>query len=423
MKQDLDCLYPSFLQQGCQTTSTGPSGDLDARQAGPVFPGPLQGDTSPAGGDPCPTCLSSFSGPTSGEAASVAPTATTDQLRACRCSWAHAGDKARAGYTGGEPVAASRVVSRHAVSVNRSVPGAGLGSVGGLSKVDTSNTVPSGEAGSLPQETRVAAGMVSPELVRIRVGGPCEGDKVSCDANGVAVAGANAVVGGVPSLVHYHQSLADQAVLHVDHHAHGTADSPEDKMVVDVGADVERVAPMVLEAPKVDNSNVEAPAAAGDAEQDRGTPGVSGTRDMTSLGVNGEKPREQEGSVEGRESVKEGMRIVVKQETLVKDGRVRSAQWSPPSAQSMMPLYHQGPSGSSDGYAFVEAVPGVSEPEQHVTAGATPVVSAEKSEGALQGGVGDGRVEEMLTDADTISRLSQSLAQVRLGGAMCRCSW
>lgn len=155
-----------------------------------------------AGGDPCPSCSSHT--PVSSVAA--------DPYRPCRCGRAHAGDKARGGYTGGEPVAAADAVR---------VESGGGGGDGGMNC--------SGDKGGSGRE---GAMVVAPEAGVGRVGmGAVDGD-----AAAAAVTVGGAVTATVSTEEQQPRGLREGSSLAVSGQGEVEAQAADDgrTMVVDV---------------------------------------------------------------------------------------------------------------------------------------------------------------------------------------------
>lgn len=174
-----------------QTASPVSPSTTTATTAGPV-----------AGGDPYPSCSSS---------ASIGnPFSET-----CQCGWANAEDKAREGFTGGEPVAAARVYcfAPARASINRvgsEITGrVGVSTVGGV----TGGVVFQGLVGF--QENGISPGAFAPQVMGGGGGG-------GIGTGGMPMPGVN----GVGAFLGPQQ----QQRQHDLHEA-------EDRMVVDVGAE------------------------------------------------------------------------------------------------------------------------------------------------------------------------------------------
>lgn len=385
----LVCTFVQEQEQGGVATVRDAARELETSRL--LSLGPPSGEACAAGGDPCPTCFSASS-PSTSQAAVSGASPQSGGLQGCSCGAGVVQDEALSGHTGGEPIAASGLPpGRLAVSLRKQAASCVVGEGVVASALGRSEGSKGGvveRAGRVSQERGVplSPDMVAPEMLRVDIsdqGG--NGEAVSCGgAAGMMMPGANVVVGDVRALVHHQQAASSQGPLESSVHPqlhpgsqgqpHHLSESSEDRMVVDVGAEVERPATQVTPLGTVTengagvNGGVESSTVAK-------VPVVrepGGIADSVGASVcNGS----------GVSAGEEGMRIVVKRETMGTNGRSFPGSWVQPVSQGpTLQVQHQVAS---------------------VLAGSTTSC------------VGGEMAQEVLGEDDTMSRLAQSLEQVR----------
>lgn len=390
--------------------------------------------SSPAGGDPCPTCASSF--------CSTNPSA--DHSRTCRCDWAHPEeDKARGGYNGGEPVAASGAVApppppaaaagAHVLansninSTTTTRAAAVITAVGGVAVLN------SGRPGEDQAANGVSPGMVAPDLMGVGVrsggggGGKMGGMIISAGGRGNGLPAINSEVSDTNSVRALAQRQYQQRQQQQQIHDHPYPNPhSEDNVLVDVGAE----GLVTTQTPTTGSSGLggkldvaRATVAGGEEEGDAEGGAVSGLARLLPFGGEGVVVSGQEGGNVGRVGVVgdgvEAMSVVKSERNpFGQDGRTLPPPWSQQQQQQQQHVIDpQDQAAQAAGVSMAMMMtPHLQGSLQGAGAPTIPEQAVGNTSSTLNGererALGVAARRE-LSEADTLDRLEQSLAQVR----------
>lgn len=348
-------------------------------------------------GGPCSICLSSPS-PVNTDAGT---SSTADSTQTCRCGWGYAGDKVRGGPSGGDSAAAACTISPQLSPPERN------GILVAREPISIC-TLEGSTAGAGEAVVHFAhTSEISSEMVRATNGNSRSEDAaIACTAGVMSSGGTEGIiVGGVHHRVSHQQPLTDQASCHdssnlVKCHAHPASESSEDKMVVDVGAEVERTTRAV-------SRQQDQALADQDSQHSQFVSSAPVSQEMV-------QPLTSE---DERKSASGAMTVVVKSETFRDDGCSIPTTWlqSPPACTQPQYSHRVLESAVENACALAPGAPEAKHSLSTETGGGVSTLKSEATES--NHGIGD----FSLTEGDTMDRLAQSLAQVSRCSTSCFC--